>query len=193
MALHALSSCCRCCCSSRLGVSVPLSDQFLHKYWPAGSPWKAEPIIKRTKPLALYYCPVPKCPRNFGDRALFLQHLRCGHNKFDLERLGVPSISGVQWAGASRSVLVGPRLVGLLAARRHRAAACITTRPSSSGRRCADRLRPWLVSCVCLCGGAGWCPPWTPRPGQASLSAATPLTRGLASTAPAAEPTRPFP
>lgn len=90
--------------SSRLGVAAPLSDQYMQRYWPAGVPWRGSPMIKKTLPLAVYYCPLPECPQNFGSLEMFMQHVRCGHTVQELRKFGVPSLSGVEWIGRARYV-----------------------------------------------------------------------------------------
>lgn len=93
-----------CCGSSRLGVGAPLSDQYMQRYWPAGVPWRGSPMIKKTLPLAVYYCPLPECTQNFGSLEMFMQHVRCGHSVQELRKFGVPSLSGVEWIGKARYV-----------------------------------------------------------------------------------------
>jgi hypothetical protein len=61
-------------------------------------------MIKKTLPLAVYYCPLPECTQNFGSLEMFMQHVRCGHSVQELRKFGVPSLSGVEWIGNARYV-----------------------------------------------------------------------------------------
>jgi hypothetical protein len=117
-------------CSTRLGVASGLTDQYFRLYWPAKSPWKTTDMIQRTVPPATMPCVYEGCQKSFVDKEGLARHLRCGHTKYQLKQLGIPSISGVEWTGSPRSVSKhenfsrwGIRLLTVLASVRPQAGA----------------------------------------------------------------------
>ena len=83
-------------------MAVPLADQYMNKYWPSISPWKTSELRPRTMPISKFQCPHKGCPKNFGEMKQLAKHMRCGHTLFEIRKLGIPSVSGVEWIGDAR-------------------------------------------------------------------------------------------
>ncbi|GMI14663.1 hypothetical protein TrVE_jg1553 [Triparma verrucosa] len=70
---------------SRLGVSTPMTDQYLQSVFPSDIPWKVSKnkIVGNAAP---YVCPVAGCSKTYPNPESVKKHILMGHSKSDVQK-----------------------------------------------------------------------------------------------------------
>lgn len=82
---------------SRLGVSTPMTDQYLQSVFPNDIPWKVSKnkIVGNAAP---YVCPVEGCSKTYPTPEAVKKHILMGHSKSDVQKFITKNLKKQQLA-----------------------------------------------------------------------------------------------